>query len=55
MKHFFDPDTGELLETYLSKGSSGGCVDADTEYFNGHEWKKISEYKRGSGEKVTSI
>ena len=22
---FFDPDTGELLETYLSKGSSGGC------------------------------
>lgn len=22
---FFDPDTGELMETYLSKGSSGGC------------------------------
>lgn len=22
---FFDPDSGELLETYLSKGSSGGC------------------------------
>lgn len=22
---FFDPDTGELLETYLSKGSLGGC------------------------------
>lgn len=22
---FFDPVTGELLETYLSKGSSGGC------------------------------
>lgn len=22
---FFDPDTGELLETYLSKGSAGGC------------------------------
>ena len=49
---FFDPDTGALLETYFSKGSSGGCVDADTEYFNGHEWKKISNYKRGSGEKV---
>lgn len=49
---FFDPDTGELLETYLSKGSSGGCVDADTEYFNGCEWKKISNYKRGSNEKV---
>ena len=22
---FFDPDTGELLETYFSKGSKGGC------------------------------
>ena len=22
---FFDPDSGELLETYLSKGSTGGC------------------------------
>ena len=22
---FFDPDTGELLESYLSKGSTGGC------------------------------
>ena len=22
---FFDPDSGELLETYLSKGSAGGC------------------------------
>ena len=22
---FFDPDTGDLLETYFSKGSSGGC------------------------------
>lgn len=22
---FFDPDTGELVETYLSKGSTGGC------------------------------
>lgn len=22
---FFDPDTGDLLETYLSKGASGGC------------------------------
>ena len=22
---FFDPDTGQLLETYFSKGSSGGC------------------------------
>ena len=22
---YFDPDTGDLLETYLSKGSTGGC------------------------------
>lgn len=22
---FFDPDTGDLVETYLSKGSTGGC------------------------------
>ena len=22
---FFDPETGQLLETYFSKGSSGGC------------------------------
>lgn len=24
-----------------------GCVDMDTEYFNGHEWKKISDYSYG--------
>lgn len=24
-----------------------GCVDGDTEYFNGHCWKKISEYTNG--------
>ena len=24
-----------------------GCVDKDTEFFNGEEWKKISEYKEG--------
>ncbi len=26
---------------------NAGCVDCDTEYFNGVEWKKISEYKEG--------
>ncbi len=25
----------------------GGCVDADTEYFNGYEWKRIADYKKG--------
>ena len=29
---------------------SAGCVDMDTEYFNGNEWKKICDYK--VGEKV---
>lgn len=24
-----------------------GCVDCDTEFFNGNEWKKISDYKNG--------
>lgn len=24
-----------------------GCVDKDTEYFNGHKWKKISQYTEG--------
>lgn len=28
-------------------GGQVGCVDCDTEYFNGTEWKKISEYKEG--------
>ena len=31
-------------------GGGIGCVDCDTEYFNGTEWKKISDYK--DGEKV---
>ena len=27
---FFDPDTGQLLETYFSRGSKGGCVNSYT-------------------------
>lgn len=49
---FFDPVTGDMQEVYLNKGSTGGCVDADTEYFNGKEWKKISQYKESSFEPV---
>lgn len=26
---------------------AAGCVDCDTEYFNGREWKKISDYTEG--------
>ena len=29
---------------------NAGCVDCDTEYFNGYEWKRIADYK--DGEKV---
>ena len=25
----------------------GGCVDCDTEYFNGKEWKRIADYQEG--------
>lgn len=25
---------------------SAGCVDCDTEFFNGYEWKKISDFKK---------
>lgn len=28
-------------------GASSGCVDCDTEFFNGTKWKKISDYKHG--------
>ena len=27
---FFDPATGDLLETYISKGSTGGCLNSLT-------------------------
>ena len=49
---FFDPIDGNLREVYFNKGSTGGCVDADTEYFNGCEWKKISEYNPENYERV---
>lgn len=28
-------------------GGYAGCVDCDTEFFNGKKWKKISEYEEG--------
>ena len=37
---------------YLFCGPSG-CVDSETEFFNGEDWKKISEYKQG--EKVLVV
>ena len=42
----------KALENFCNSNISlltgyAGCVDKDTEFFNGHEWKKISEYKDG--------
>lgn len=31
----------------ILKGGDSGCVDCDTEYFNGHGWKRIADYTRG--------
>lgn len=31
----------------LSFSAKAGCVDCDTEFFTGTEWKKISEYQEG--------
>lgn len=39
----------KTLNNIMLSGASG-CVDKDTEFFNGKEWKKISEYQ--SGERV---
>ena len=44
-----------ILSSLASRGVScltgyAGCVDKDTEYFNGKEWKKICDY--AEGEKV---
>jgi len=35
----------EIPQSYLFVGDRG-CVDCDTEFFNGFEWKKISEYDK---------
>lgn len=34
-------------EMIITSMTGGGCVDADTEYFTGNSWKKISEYDGG--------
>lgn len=39
-------ETNNIKNCYLFAGASG-CVDKDTEYFNGNVWKKISEYEDG--------
>lgn len=33
--------------TFNILSGTPGCVDCETEYFNGHKWMKISEYQHG--------
>lgn len=37
----------QLRAKILNMFGGTGCVDEETEFFNGKEWKKISEYKKG--------
>lgn len=46
--HQFDSEMQRLYYgTFNIITGVNGCVDAETEYFNGKEWKKISEYQDG--------
>lgn len=42
--------TGNFDGNLVVLSGYSGCVDCDTEYFNGHEWKKICDFT--PGEKV---
>lgn len=37
---------GALTKKFFLETRDSGCVDCDTEFFNGHEWKKISEFNK---------
>ena len=39
-------ETNNIRNCYLFTGSAG-CVDKDTEFFDGTKWKKISDYQDG--------
>jgi hypothetical protein len=38
---------GNLFPCFTIWSGYAGCVDADTEYFNGREWKRIADYTEG--------
>lgn len=38
---------GARLRKFYLETAGSGCVDKDTEFFTGIEWKKISEYTKG--------
>lgn len=47
----FNEEQYQAIETALKNPftvitGSAGCVDCDTEFFNGFQWKKISEYQK---------
>jgi len=48
----FNKEQHTAIETLIKNNlvlitGMAGCVDCDTEYFNGEVWKKISEYQKG--------
>ena len=48
----FTDEQREAIKTVMNNNlaiitGKAGCVDCDTEYFNGKQWKKISEYTEG--------
>ena len=38
---------GNLMSCFTIYTGRAGCVDCDTEYFNGTEWKRIADYTKG--------
>ena len=40
-------DTFKSTKDNLFIEALAGCVDCDTEYFNGTEWVRIADYKQG--------
>ncbi len=46
VRYSLEPKGTNTYSCALVIGATG-CVDKDTEYFNGTEWKKISEYEEG--------
>lgn len=38
---------GNLFPCFTVYSGYAGCVDADTEYFNGREWRRIADYSEG--------
>lgn len=45
--HLDNAIRGLILGEVTILSGLNGCVDCDTEFFNGFEWKRISEFKQG--------